>query len=256
MLSRMDMFIVEDPEKALIDFGHQRLEALEVALEENRKILMEEVRFEAMEEEMMVEKMVEEEMRVVEDSKEVEDIATAATLQLFNLEKLVEEEVTETGNNLDYIENLLDKRVGGEAIREVLEREEDQVESGKEEQEEIFETLKLALSEDDEEEGSKDESVDEENLVFTQENVENLVKEKDEMKGGKGEDEEEEMESSSRKRKREEEEEEVEGKRSAKRFCGWRTWVADIFTSWFNFNFGYFVELYNGLSDVFVHRTT
>merc|ERR1719342_1260524 len=210
------MFIVEDPEKALIDFGHQRLEALEVALEENRK-------------------MLEEEMKVLEDSKEVEDIATAATLQLFNLEKLVEEEVTETGNNLDYIENLLDKSVGGEAIREVLEREEDQVESGKEEQEEIFETLKLALSEDDEEEGSKDESLDEENLVFTQENVENLMKEKDEMKGGKGEDEEEEMESSSRKRKREE----VEGKRSAKRFCGWRTWVADVFTTWFNFNFGY-----------------
>ena len=60
---------------------------------------------------------------------------------------------------------------------------------------------------------------------------------------------------SSRKRKREEEEdEEVEGKRNAKRFCSWRTWVTDIVTSWFNF--GYFVQIYNGLSGVFVRRAT
>ena len=61
---------------------------------------------------------------------------------------------------------------------------------------------------------------------------------------------------SSRKRKREEVEEEVEGKRNAKRFCGWKTWVADIVTSWFTFNIGYFVHLYNGLSDVFVRCAT
>ena len=90
------MHILQDPEKALNEFGHEHLGGLEEAfvreaLEENRKILMEE--------------------------KVVEAIATAATLQLFNLEKLVEEEVTETGNNLDYIENLLDNRVGGEVIR-------------------------------------------------------------------------------------------------------------------------------------------
>ena len=80
------MYILADPEKALVDFGHERFEALEEALEENRKILMEAMR----------------------EEEEVEAIATAATLQLFNLEKLVEEEVAETGNNFDYIENLLD----------------------------------------------------------------------------------------------------------------------------------------------------
>merc|ERR1712112_639384 len=73
---------------------------------------------------------------------------------------------------------------------------------------------------------------------------------------------------SNRKRKREEEEDEEEGKRNAKRFCDWRSWVVDIFTS-FNmvdinmvdiftswFNIGYFVHLYNGLSDIFVRRAT
>ena len=253
------MFIIEDPEKALIDFGHERLKALEVALEENRKIL-----FEDMAKEMM-EEIMEEEM---EEKLEVEAIATVATLQLFNLEKLVEEEVAETGNNLDYIENLLD--IGGDR----LEHEEDQGESGKE-QGEVFDTLRLALSEDDDEEGSKDAAVDEEDLVFTQANPEEqeavvgekeMTIKKDKMEKDEVRDEEEEQvkmqeneeekESSSRKRKREEEEEEVEGKRSAKRFCGsWRTWMAELFTSWFNFNFGYFVELYNGLSDVFVRPT-
>ena len=111
------MFVMESPEKALIDYGHQRLEALEEALEENRKILLEEL----------------------ESSKDVEAIATAATLQLFNMEKLVEEEVTEADNNLDYIENLLDNRVEREVIgvageglqsedpKDEFEKEEDEV---------------------------------------------------------------------------------------------------------------------------------
>ena len=230
------MYIPEDPEKALMNF-----ESFEDNEEENRKILMEAMR----------------------EEKEVEAIATAATLQLFNLEKLVEEEVAETGNNFDYIENLLDNRVEGERV----EQEKDQVESGKKEGEE---TLSLALSEEEEEGEDVDTDVKEEKLVFTQTDPEDLEGEKDQMAEGKVRDEEEEQVKmqqekkeedegveSSRKRKREEEEdEEVEGKRNAKRFCSWRTWVADIVTSWFNFNLGYFVHLYNGLSGVFVRRAT
>ena len=123
------MFVMESPEKALIDYGHQRLEALEEALEENRKILLEEL----------------------ESSKDVEAIATAATLQLFNMEKLVEEEVTEADNNLDYIENLLDNRVEREVIGvagEGLESEDPKDDFEKEE-DEVLETLRLALSEGD-----------------------------------------------------------------------------------------------------------
>ena len=134
------MFVMESPEKALIDYGHQRLEALEEALEENRKILLEEL----------------------ESSKDVEAIATAATLQLFNMEKLVEEEVTEADNNLDYIENLLDNRVEREVIGvpgEGLESEDPKDEFEKEE-DEVLETLRLALSEGDDEGWSKDEGVE------------------------------------------------------------------------------------------------
>ena len=233
------MFVMESPEKALIDYGHQRLEALEEALEENRKILLEEL----------------------ESSKDVEAIATAATLQLFNMEKLVEEEVTEADNNLDYIENLLDNRVEREVIGvpgEGLESEDPKDEFEKEE-DEVLETLRLALSEEDDEGWSKDEGVvEEEEMVFSKVNVGETMVCEDEMKKevkveamiqekGEGKD-------SSRKRKREEEDDEVDGN-TAKRFCSWRTWMADIFSSWFSFNFEYFVELYNGLSDVFVRAT-
>ena len=63
-------------------------------------------------------------------------------------------------------------------------------------------------------------------------------------------------EGSKRKRKREgEEEEEVEDNNKAKRFCGWRTWMTDVFNSWFNIDFGYFVHLYSGFSDLFVRPT-
>ena len=230
------MFVMESPEKALIDYGHQRLEALEEALEENRKILLEEL----------------------ESSKDVEAIATAATLQLFNMEKLVEEEVTEADNNLDYIENLLDNRVEREVIGvpgEGLESEDPKDEFEKEE-DEVLETLRLALSEGDDEGWSKDEGVVEEEMVFSKVNVgEAMVCEDGMEKEVKVEVKiQEEGKDSSRKRKREEEDEEVDGN-TAKRFCSWRTWMADIFSSWFSFNFEYFVELYNGLSDVFVRAT-
>ena len=232
------MFVMESPEKALIDYGHQRLEALEEALEENRKILLEEL----------------------ESSKDVEAIATAATLQLFNMEKLVEEEVTEADNNLDYIENLLDNRVEREVIGvpgEGLESE-DPKDVFEKEEDEVLETLRLALSEGDDEGWSKDEGVVEEEMVFSKVNVGEAMVCEDEMeKEVKVEvkiQEEGEGKDSSRKRKREEEDDEVDGN-TAKRFCSWRTWVADIFSSWFSFNFEYFVELYNGLSDVFVRAT-
>merc|ERR1719447_2226883 len=72
----------------------------------------------------------------VEDiSKEMEAIATEATLQL---EKLVEEEVGEVGGNFDYIENLLDARPVGAWHNEHSEKE------GKE-------TLNIALSGDEDE---------------------------------------------------------------------------------------------------------
>ena len=230
------MFVMESPEKALIDYGHQRLEALEEALEENRKILLEEL----------------------ESSKDVEAIATAATLQLFNMEKLVEEEVTEADNNLDYIENLLDNRVEREVIGVAgkgLQPEDPKDEFGKEE-DEVLETLRLALSEGNGEGWCKDEGVVEEEMVFSKVNVgEAMVCEDGMEKEVKVEVKiQEEGKDSSRKRKREEEDDEVDGN-TAKRFCSWRTWVADIFSSWFSFNFEYFVELYNGLSDVFVRAT-
>ena len=230
------MFVMESPEKALIDYGHQRLEALEEALEENRKILLEEL----------------------ESSKDVEAIATAATLQLFNMEKLVEEEVTEADNNLDYIENLLDNRVEREVIvvaGKGLQPEDPKDEFGKEE-DEVLETLRLALSEGNGEGWCKDEGVVEEEMVFSKVNVgEAMVCEDGMEKEVKVEVKiQEEGKDSSRKRKREEEDDEVDGNR-AKRFCSWRTWMADIFSSWFSFNFEYFVELYNGLSDVFVRAT-
>ena len=110
---------------------------------------------------------------------------------------------------------------------------------------------------DDEEEDGKDAREDE--MIFT-----NAGNQEGEKEKAKVEDKQEEKElkmqeegvESNRKRKREEEEEEEdgEGKRNAKRFCDWRSWVVNIFTSWFNF--GYFVHLYNGLSDVLVRRTT
>ena len=230
------MFVMESPEKALIDYGHQRLEALEEALEENRKILLEEL----------------------ESSKDVEAIATAATLQLFNMEKLVEEEVTEADNNLDYIENLLDNRVEREVIGVAgkgLQPEDPKDEFGKEE-DEVLETLRLALSEGNGEGWCKDEGVVEEEMVFSKVNVgEAMVCEDGMEKEVKVEVKiQEEGKDSSRKRKREEEDDEVDGN-TAKRFCSWRTWVVDIFSSWFSFNFEYFVELYNGLSDVFVRAT-
>ena len=91
-------------------------------------------------------KMLVEQMEDVEDiSKEVEVIATEATLQL---EKLVEEEVGEVGGNFDYIENLLDARSVGAWHDDHSEKE------GKE-------TLNLALSNDE------DEGVDEEDMVLT-----------------------------------------------------------------------------------------
>ena len=230
------MFVMESPEKALIDYGHQRLEALEEALEENRKILLEEL----------------------ESSKDVEAIATAATLQLFNMEKLVEEEVTEADNNLDYIENLLDNRVEREVVvvaGEGLQSEDPKDEFEKEE-DEVLETLRLALSEGDDEGWSKDEGVVEEEMVFSKVNVGEAMVCEDGMEKEVKVDVkiQEEGKDSSRKRKREEEDDEVDGN-TAKRFCSWRTWVADIFSSWFSFNFEYFVELYNGLSDVFVRAT-
>ena len=204
------MFVMESPEKALIDYGHQRLEALEEALEENRKILLEEL----------------------ESSKDVEAIATAATLQLFNMEKLVEEEVTEADNNLDYIENLLDNRVEREVIGVAGEglQSEDPKDEFEKEEDEVLETLRLALSEGDDEGWSKDEGVVEEEMVFSKVNVgEAMVCEDGMEKEVKVEVKiQEEGKDSSRKRKREEEDDEVDGN-TAKRFCSWRTWVADIF---------------------------
>ena len=204
------MFVMESPEKALIDYGHQRLEALEEALEENRKILLEEL----------------------ESSKDVEAIATAATLQLFNMEKLVEEEVTEADNNLDYIENLLDNRVEREVIGVAGEglQSEDPKDEFEKEEDEVLETLRLALSEGDDEGWSKDEGVVEEEMVFSKVNVGEAMVCEDEMeKEVKVEVKiQEEGKDSSRKRKREEEDDEVDGN-TAKRFCSWRTWVADIF---------------------------
>ena len=230
------MFVMESPEKALIDYGHQRLEALEEALEENRKILLEEL----------------------ESSKDVEAIATAATLQLFNMEKLVEEEVTEADNNLDYIENLLDNRVEREVIGVAGEglQSEDPKDEFEKEEDKVLETLRLALSEGDDEGWSKDEGVVEEEMVFSKVNVGEAMVCEDGMEKEVKVDVkiQEEGKDSSRKRKREEEDDEVDGN-TAKRFCSWRTWMADIFSSWFSFNFEYFVELYNGLSDVFVRAT-
>ena len=185
-------------------------------------------------------KMLVEQMEDVEDiSKEVEVIATEATLQL---EKLVEEEVGEVGGNFDYIENLLDARFPGARHDEHSEKE------GKE-------TLNLALSDD------VDEGVDEEDVVLThmlvedQENVPPGVEEPG-VEENVAEGELIEGEKSKRKRKREEEEEEeVEDNNKAKRFCGWRTWMTDVFNSWFNIDFGYFVHLYSGFSDMFVRPT-
>ena len=184
-------------------------------------------------------KMLVEQMEDVEDiSKEVEVIATEAT---FQLEKLVEEEVGEVGGNFDYIENLLDARFPGARHDEHSEKE------GKE-------TLNLALSDD------VDEGVDEEDVVLThmlvedQENVPPGVEEPG-VEENVAEGELIEGEKSKRKRKREEEEEEVEDNNKAKRFCGWRTWMTDVFNSWFNIDFGYFVHLYSGFSDMFVRPT-
>ena len=184
-------------------------------------------------------KMLVEQMEDVEEiSKEVEAIATEATLQL---EKLVEEEVGEVGGNFDYIENLLEARVVGAWHDEHSEKE------GKE-------TLNLALSDD------VDEGVDEEDVVLThmlvedQENVPPGVEEPG-VEENVAEGELIEGEKSKRKRKREEEEEEVEDNNKAKRFCGWRTWMTDVFNSWFNIDFGYFVHLYSGFSDMFVRPT-
>ena len=187
-------------------------------------------------------KMLVEQMEDVEDiSKEVEVIATEATLQL---EKLVEEEV---GGNFDYIENLLDARFEGVCHDEHSEKE------GKE-------TLNLALSDD------VDEGVDEEDMVLTHMLVEDqeivppgveepgVANMKMEENDAKEELIEGEGEKSNRKRKREEEEV-VEDNNKAKRFCGWRTWMTDVFNSWFNINFGYFVHLYSGFSDMFVRPT-
>ena len=88
----------------------------------------------------------------------MEAIATAATLQLFNMEKLVEEEVTEADNNLDYIENLLDNRVEREVIGVAGEglQSEDPKDEFEKEEDEVLETLRLALSEGDDEGWSKD----------------------------------------------------------------------------------------------------
>ena len=190
-------------------------------------------------------KMLVEQMEDVEDiSKEVVAIATEATLQL---EKLVEEEVGEVGGNFDYIENLLDARFPGARHDEHSEKE------GKE-------TLNLALSDD------VDESVDEEDMVLTHMLVEDqeivppgveepwVAKMKMEENDAKEELIEGEGEKSNRKRKREVEEE-VEDNNKAKRFCGWRTWMTDVFNSWFNIDFGYFVHLYSGFSDMFVRPT-
>ena len=190
-------------------------------------------------------KMLVEQMEDVEDiSKEVEVIATEATLQL---EKLVEEEVGEVGGNFDYIENLLEARIVGASHDEHSEKE------GKE-------TLNLALSNDE------DEGVDEEDTVLTHMLVEDqeivppgveepgVANMKMEENDAKEELIEGEGEKSNRKRKREEEEE-VEDNNKAKRFCGWRTWMTDVFNSWFNIDFGYFVHLYSGFSDMFVRPT-
>ena len=92
-------------------------------------------------------KMLVEQMEDVEDiSKEVEAIATEATLQL---EKLVEEEVGEVGGNFDYIENLLDARPVGALHDEHSEKE------GKE-------ALNLALSDDGDEGVDSDDNDDDE----------------------------------------------------------------------------------------------
>ena len=215
-LSGMDILLLAPPEKALMD-----METLEE------------------------QKMLVEQMEDVEDiSKEVEAIATEATLQL---EKLVEEEVGEVGGNFDYIENLLDAGFVGAWHDEHSEKE------GKE-------TLNLALS------GDEDEGVGEEDMALTH----MLVEDQEIVPPGLDEPglanmemeenvaEEELIEEVKRKRKRKrevEEEEEVEDNNKAKRFCGWRTWMTDVFNSWFNIDFGYFVHLYSGFSDLFVRPT-
>ena len=238
----MDILLLARPEKALMD-----METLEE------------------------QKMLVEQMEDVEDiSKEVEAIATEATLQL---EKLVEEEVGEVGGNFDYIENLLDARPEGALHDEHSEKE------GKE-------PLNLALSDDE------DKGVDEEDMVLTHmlvEDVEDISKEMEaiateatlqlekllvedqeivppgmeepglanmKMEENVAEEELIEGEKSTRKRKREVEgEEEEEDNNKAKRFCSWRTWMTDVFNSWFNIDFGYFVHLYSGFSDLFVRPT-
>ena len=188
-------------------------------------------------------KMLVEQMEDVEDiSKEVEVIATEATLQL---EKLVEEEVGEVGGNFDYIENLLDARFPGARHDEHSEKE------GKE-------TLNLALSNDEDEGANEEDMVLTHMLVEDQEIVPPGVEEPGvanmKMEENVAEEELIEGEKNKRKRKREEEEE-VEDNNKAKRFCGWRTWMTDVFNSLFNIDFGSFVHLYSGFSDMFVRPT-